>query len=299
MNLPVGSEGVDYAWARPDTLELHRLGKKFACRYLAFLPNGKVLASSEREQLHNAGIDIVLNWEQAAGDMLRGYTVGNTQAREALRQYVALGAPSTVPIYFSCDTNVVNATQMDAVRRYLDGARDILGYDRVGVYGQYSVIEALVGPTCKWGWQTYAWSAGKVSQKAHIYQYRNGVTVAGGDCDLNRTLKSEIGAWTMSLSADEHEDLKWLAARGEAFAELRDTYKDTAGVVWPHKGVQMLKSLYALLNTVDDKADAVLARPPLTESQVSELAQHLAEMTDAHLIEQSLRNVLVKGTDDV
>jgi len=60
----------------------------------------------------------------------------------------------------------------------------------------------MVGSTCDWGWQTYAWSGGKVSGKAHIYQYHNGVPFDGADCDLNRSLQSEIGAWKPMADPD-------------------------------------------------------------------------------------------------
>jgi hypothetical protein len=189
-------EGVDYAWARPDLDELWAAGKRFVCRYLAYLPNGKVLGSSERAALHAKGFAIVLNWEQSSGDMTKGYATGVTHATEALRQANALGAPSWVPIYFSCDVNVVNPTQLDAVQAYLNGAASMLGRSRVGVYAQYSVIEALVPGTAAYGWQTYAWSNGKVSARAHFLQYHNGVIVAGADCDLNRSLQDAFGAWS-------------------------------------------------------------------------------------------------------
>lgn len=281
----MSSEGVDYAWARPDPVELYALGKRFVCRYLAYLPNGKVLTSIERAALHDAGLDIVLNWEQGAGDMLKGREVGREHASAALREAVALGAPSTVPIYFSCDTQIVNAIQMEAVARYLQGAADILGRNRVGVYGQYSVIERFVGGvSCAWGWQTYAWSAGKISPLAHIYQYRNGVNIANADCDLNRAMKPEIGAWTVSLSASEARDFKYLTAREEAFAEMNDTYLDDANQPHTHKGVLALK---ALLN-----------RPVITDEQIASLAQHLASVSDPIIIRQALKDVLQKGIDN-
>jgi hypothetical protein len=188
------TEGIDYAWDRPNLDVLWNSGKRFVCRYLAKLPNGKVLSSSERAALHAKGFGIVLNWEQAAGDMLKGYATGVAHAKEALRQANALGAPAWVPIYFSCDTDV-NDAQRAAVAEYLNGAASVLGRSRVGVYGSYACIEHMVPTYATWGWQTYAWSGGKTSGKAHFKQYKNGVTVAGADCDLNVSLKPNYGAW--------------------------------------------------------------------------------------------------------
>lgn len=195
-------EGVDYAWDRPDLDQLYAAGKRFVCRYLARLPNGKVLTSAELQALHRKGFAVVLNWEQAAGDMLRGYDVGVAHAREALRQADALGAPPSVPIYFSCDVDT-NATQRLSVAMYLDGAASVLGRQRVGVYGEADVINVMVPAHAAWGWQTYAWSSGAVSPDAHLLQYRNGVQLAGAVLDLNRTLKPNIGAWTPADTEDD------------------------------------------------------------------------------------------------
>src|ERR1700755_3427557 len=95
-------EGVDYSTARPNLDQLWAAGKRFVCRYLAYLPNNKVLQVNERSALHAKGFGIVLNWEQAAGDMLKGRAKGVEHATEALRQANALGAPASVPIYFLC-----------------------------------------------------------------------------------------------------------------------------------------------------------------------------------------------------
>lgn len=187
-------EGVDYAWARPSPAVMWRLGKRFVSRYLAYLPNGKVLSRSELVALHSQGFGVMLNWEQSSGDMLKGRATGVAHAQEALRQANALGAPSSVPIYFSCDvdTNVISRT---AVADYLDGCASVLGRQRVGVYGEVDVIDGLVPNHAAWGWQTYAWSNGRMSPKAHVYQYKNGVRIDGQDCDLNRSLTPYFGAW--------------------------------------------------------------------------------------------------------
>lgn len=201
-------EGVDYAWNRPNLDQLLTAGKRFVSRYLAYngtngyALNGKVLTSAERQALHAKGFAIMLNWEQAAGDMLKGYDTGKAHAQEALRQANALGAPASVPIYFSCDVDVTSDTQMASAGRYLDGVASVLGANRlrVGVYGEADVIDAMVPARAAWGWQTYAWSKGAISPKAHVLQYHNGVNLAGATLDLDRTLKPTFGAWAPSVS---------------------------------------------------------------------------------------------------
>lgn len=287
-------EGIDYAWSKPSPDALVRGGKTFVCRYLAYLPNGKVLTSDERRSLHDAGLSIVLNWEQASGDMLKGYATGLAHAREAVRQANALGAPDTAVIYFSCDVDISTSTQLNAVKDYLNGAIAALGRHRVGVYGEYSVIEAMVGTVCDWGWQTYAWSAGKVSNKAHIYQYKNGVQVDGADCDLNRSLQNEIGAWgAMDLTGRSLEVLNNIDKTLNAILDMRasvELFNNGTKGVWTNK-----------------LAGAVLAGATvLSDEQVTALAQQLHAAQDAtthdefsiEAVETALRNVLLKGVDN-
>lgn len=192
-------QGVDYAWERPNLDVLWDNGIRFVCRYLAAdtsSSHGKILFKNELDLLHRKGFGVVLNWEQGAGDMLSGYTLGFNSASKALRQALLLGAPDNVPIYFSCDFDTTNAAQLQQVERYLQGCRDVLGYARVGVYGEYEVIQKMVPRVVKYGWQTYAWSHGLVSSNAGFWQYRNNVPFAGVRLDLDEVLNpAAFGAW--------------------------------------------------------------------------------------------------------
>lgn len=278
-------EGVDYAWERPSPTELRKAGKEFACRYLAYQPNGKTLTGAEREALHAAGLAVILNWEQAQGDMLNGYARGKEHASEALRQANALGAPSDVPIYFSCDVNITTADAMTSVQNYLHGAVSVLGRNRVGIYGMFSVIERTVGPLgiCDWGWQTYAWSNGKLSNRAHIYQYQNNVIVAGQTCDLDRSLKPEIGAWTVELTGRSLELLNNI-----------DTYLNRISQM---ELVIPLKNNGVTQDWNNKLASSIAAINGLSDQQITSLATQLASLTDVTLIKRALIDVLVHGTD--
>jgi hypothetical protein len=186
---------------------------QFVCRYLSWLPNGKVIDKAEFQNLLNQGIAVVLNWEYYADDAIRGsnhYADGQVQAREAERQRIALGAP-VCPIYFSADFDAT-AGQQAAINSYLDGVASVIGRDRVGVYGSYYVIERTLGAgKAKWGWQTYAWSGGNVSSKAHLYQYLNGVM--GGQADRNRSLQDNFGQITKAGVANDSNSggLSWMS----------------------------------------------------------------------------------------
>lgn len=215
------TEGVDYSWGRPNLATMWGAGKRFAMRYLSY-PSGKRLTGSELSALHRQGFAVGLNWEQAAGDMLRGFSVGRTHAAEALRQANALGAPSWVPIYFSADTDVRSGAQMNAVAAYLDGCAAVLGRHRVGLYGSFRVIESLVPSRALWGWQTYAWSGGKVSSKSHIYQYKNNVRLSGADVDLCRTLQASAGLWSPGGAAPAPPSTPTSTTTGDFLMALTD-----------------------------------------------------------------------------
>lgn len=271
-------EGVDYAWDRPDLDQLYAAGKRFVCRYLAKLPNGKVLTSTELQALHRKGFGVVLNWEQAAGDMVRlGYSGGVAHAAEALRQADALGAPDSVPIYFSCDVDTDAASRL-AVARYLDGCASVLGHNRVGVYGEADVIDAMLPTHAAWGWQTYAWSGGRVSAKAHFLQYRNGVTLAGANLDLNRTLQATIGAWFPGAKEDDmgveiFKDVPQDATSSrlsQGPAGVAGQQRDTA-IGWTWAGV----------NTAVAKLDAALAKLDVIAGKVDIDAAELAAIESA------------------
>lgn len=290
-------EGVDYSTARPNLDALWNAGIRFVSRYLAYLPNPKVLTKGELDALHAKGFTVVLNWEQATGDMLRGYSVGVQHAREALRQANALGAPVSVPIYFSCDVDTSPA-DWPAVAAYLDGARSVLSLERTGVYGEADLINAMVPGHAMWGWQTYAWSRGLISPKAHFLQYQNNVTINGqSGLDRDSALKANFGGWSNDMAGEIADKALGTLDGGNALGDVYlrvVTGKDNKGKP-SGDGASS-----ANLTNIVSKLDALLARPVtvLTDTQVTALAQQLAKESDATVVETALRNVLKKGVDN-
>jgi hypothetical protein len=187
-------EGVDYADARPSPSGLYAAGKRFAVRYGGPGRDSKQLHSAELAALRAAGLDVVANAEGAA-DGYRGRDAGRAWAISARDHFTALGMPADRPIYFSVDWDADSA-DWAAIDAALRGSAEILGAARVGVYGSYDVIAHCVAAgTARWFWQTYAWSGGRWHPRAHIQQYKNGVTVAGGSVDLNRAITADYGQW--------------------------------------------------------------------------------------------------------
>lgn len=189
-------EGVDYAFSQPSAAALVAAGKHFACRYGGPGSSGKQLTAGELAALTAAGIAVVANAEGTADGLRGGYDTGRSWAASADSFFRRLGMPADRPIYLSADWDAHTAGDLAAIDAAMDGAASVIGRARVGVYGGYDVIKHLAGNgKAKWFWQTYAWSESYWHPAAHIQQYRNGVTIGGADCDLNRAMVADYGQW--------------------------------------------------------------------------------------------------------
>jgi hypothetical protein len=187
--------GVDYSWARPSPSGLRSAGYTFAVRYLSFDTTGKNVTASEARALKAAGVDVVSNWESGASDALKGRARGVSDAQEALRQANAAGMPAGRPIYFSIDFDA-QPSQQAAINDYYDGVASVLGKSRTGAYGGIGPIQRLFDAgKITFGWQTFAWSHGQWEPRAQLRQVRNGVTIAGGDCDIDQAQADDFGQW--------------------------------------------------------------------------------------------------------
>lgn len=186
-------EGVDYSWARPGGATLRAAGKKFAVRYL--YPDGqggKGLDLSELQDLQQHGIEVPVVYESYAARAKEGREAGQADAKLAQVGLTAIGLPTGMPIYFAVDYDAPESDQ-GVIDDYLRGAADILGVDRVGVYGSYWVVKRCAeNGTAKWFWQTYAWSGGRWYAGNHLEQYLNGQDLNGA-IDLNRSKQDNYG----------------------------------------------------------------------------------------------------------
>ena len=199
-------------------------GQNFVCRYVSTVGNTKNITKAEAKSLQKAGIDIVIVFETTAKRALSGYAAGQYDAATAQAQAMAAGGPKNGVVYFGVDFDATPLERV-VVRRYLDGAAHVLGKNRVGVYGSYYVVkDALDHGTCKYAWQTYAWSGGQRDPRAHLYQYHNGAVINGVSCDLDRAYKPDFGQWwyvpPAPVPGPQDEDpywvwLRWQLGEGE------------------------------------------------------------------------------------
>lgn len=170
-------------------------GIDFVCRYL--VPEKykwKRLTKGEAESISQAGLHIVSVFESSASRASGGAAAGKADGMTALAEAKIVGQPEGSAIYFAVDYDA-QTIDHKTIEDYLKAAaKELPGY-HVGVYGSYSVCLTMFNLGIKYLWQTYAWSGGKFTEHANIYQYKNGQTVAGITSDLNNSFGGE-GWWS-------------------------------------------------------------------------------------------------------
>lgn len=176
-------------------------GFRFAARYLVPVRYAwKRLTPAEAAAISSAGLQIISVYETAANRPAGGASFGRTDGEAALREAQTVGQPPGTAIYFAVDYDA-KPDDYDEIEAYLRAAASqITGYE-AGVYGSYAVIEEMARRSaCRHFWQTYAWSRGRKSDKANVYQYRNNVREAGITVDLNESYGHE--GWWNTLAAE-------------------------------------------------------------------------------------------------
>lgn len=160
-------------------------GAKFAVRYLVPASyQWKRLIRAEADAIMVAGMRLASVYQEGARAPAGGATAGTADGRKALAEAKAIGQPIGSAIFFAVDYDA-HEGDFAAIEAYLRAAAvELPGY-HVGVYGHCGVIEAMAArKACRYFWQTYAWSGGKKSKYAHLWQYENDTTLAGHPVDL-------------------------------------------------------------------------------------------------------------------
>jgi len=202
-------EGIDYTNLSPSYVA--SLGAAFACRYTGYFAGydinniqrqqGKCLYPSEASQLSQLGVYIVSNWEWYANRPIDSGSVGGDfDAVTANFIATACGMPSDRPIYFSYDyqTDGLAAAELD----YIHAVANVIGLDRTGIYGPYSVVKNYLDMgLISWAWQTYAWSGVLLDPRANIYQYDN----SPANYDHDRSMTADFGQWFVGGSQEEED----------------------------------------------------------------------------------------------
>jgi len=274
--------GVDYSTSRPEPHSLYMAGFRYASRYVGLGGRSKRLSPIEAQALTRAGLAIIANCEGAAeGWMLGGYAIGRAAAAASLLDAGLCGMPDGRPVYYSCDFDVTEAQWPD-VRACLRGASSVHGLDRTGIYGGTNALRwARRDGVATWFWQALGWRHGDWEPYAHVRQWRNGVTIAGGDVDLDEATVTDFGQWYSTLTPGgpmlDLADLVSALADGST----RDGYVwETEPVSGPHiKGrtlADILNAVRAISAAGGGLTDADRKRIEELTAAVTELNSRLA-----------------------
>ena len=180
--------GYDYSARAISPAALKAAGCQVALRYVSTVGNPKNITKTEYAQLGAAGIQVGLVFETSAGWMLGGYSAGVAAAHSARAQATAAGYPADHALWYAADFDTSAhagdvATVMDCLRgcAAAEGSAGL-----VRIYGNYAVVEAAAAAGFVQGWQTVAWSGGKRSSHANIYQTGKTGTCDGVQVDINQ-----------------------------------------------------------------------------------------------------------------
>lgn len=191
------------------------VGRYLASNVARIPRDTRALSKAEAEALAAAGIDIFVWWENSPDHVgshtirraLDGRLAGVQDAKEAAAMMVYFGQP-TKPIFFTVDYDL----SYTAVRAYFEGAMSVVGFDRMAVYGGYSVVEGLLkNRIVKYACQTDAWRYGRGWYPgAQLHQWTHGSGYAGNingiECDGLEAVVEDFGQWRYGQTVPEIGD---------------------------------------------------------------------------------------------
>ena len=242
--------GFDYAW---ENLSLARLiqvltqnGTDIALRYLND-PGGKGISAAEARALDAANIMIGAIWEVGGTSFRGGYSAGLSDGQAAQSIMRNLGVSSGALCWFTVDTDTADYGSTNA---YLKGCKAGTGPYIAQLYGKYGVVEAAAAAGLGTNhYQTYAWSAGKLSSNAAVYQYQNGVMVGGVSMDRDRTLKPLNGTWAHAGNSPVQPPPDWTEQMIMTLPTLGPSDTDTPGEIQYVHRIQALVRVIGQINS--------------------------------------------------
>lgn len=166
-------KGIDTA-AKISSVSAKKLksnGISFVARYLVPKEFWKALTEQEIKDIHDAGLAIMLCWEIGGEDAKGGREKGSQHGAKAKEIAKAFGVPDGTAIYFTCDF-CADESDYPAIESYIRAAQQACYPYEAGMYGHAMLVDYLASKgACKKFWQCAAWSYGRLSQYATVYQY--------------------------------------------------------------------------------------------------------------------------------
>lgn len=173
-------------------------GLDFVGRYLVPESYAKALTAAEARIIHEAGLAILLCWETTAAAIRQGAARGAADGAWARQIAQSMGVPAGTIIFFAADYDAPVSDYAD-IKAYLANAQLALGPYRAGLYGQYSLVDAIGGPA----WQCVAWSGGLWSEAA---QWRQRL---GDQAPASRELAKQTGIMAVDVCEADTLDGLW------------------------------------------------------------------------------------------
>jgi hypothetical protein len=277
---------LDYSQARPNLTAVKKTGYSAVYRYVCSDAaeaglKGKRLTPKERDQILAAGLDIGLHGEDNNAAANAGYPRGLEQGKQwADYAHTVLDAPKGMTIVAAVDFDTVSSYP-PVVADYLHGVTDgMQGQYQTGVYGSLYVVDAaLAAKDASHGVQTLAWSHGKVSTWAHVYQHGGDPAFPG--TDYNDILRVPHGTWLQTLGGflmaltdaqqqDMYKDIQTINAAVAAHLPPIETHAKAADA--QTQGLSgMLQNVATQVNAVSDQCDALKAQLAAVQASVDAL----------------------------
>lgn len=177
---------IDYSAGVPAAAAVKAAGHAGAVRYVspprrgAAWMRGKPIHRAEVDDFENAGLDLAFVWQHGKTrdpDVMRGAAGGRADALAAQQQLRKIGRDGW-PVFFAVDFNITLAQWNATAAHYFRAACDVLGRNRVGIYGHSRVCDwaredaviADLGGGKHLMWQTAAWSTGVIHPAAVLHQ---------------------------------------------------------------------------------------------------------------------------------
>ncbi|ALA67558.1 glycoside hydrolase domain-containing protein [Corynebacterium lactis] len=199
---------LDYSVSPISASAIRDAGHVGAVRYLSppreAWMKGKPATAEEAQNFKTQALDMAFVWQYGGAsspDAMRGREGGLADATNAGKQLKAI-ARTGYPVFFAVDFDITLDQWNTTAVEYFKAACEVLGRERVGIYGHSRVIAwahqdgviADLGGGKALAWQTKSWSGGQRAPEAVLYQGTHNVTGPEGiQVDVNEVLHDYWG----------------------------------------------------------------------------------------------------------
>lgn len=141
---------------------------------------------NEIEMLASVGLGIIPGWEANQTGPLGGYNAGVRHGREFARQLKIAEVAEGSVVNVAFDFEIVSS-QYGIAREYMRGInQEVQGYE-MWAYGHDGIVTHLIEEEyTTGGWQTQAWSYGRISPYANLLQFARPPRLPDTDDNLAR-----------------------------------------------------------------------------------------------------------------